>query len=73
VPRGPQPGCIVHRATSDADYPISRHPANPRAALRTNHSGVHAPAVGGALKLAWLDPGYRCCRPVSTDSHAFSR
>ena len=56
VPRGPQPGCIVQRATPDADCTIPRHAANPGTALRANQSGVDAPAVGGALKLTRLKP-----------------
>ena len=57
VPRGPQPGCIIQRAASDADYTIPRQTANPRATLRTNESGVDAPAIGSALESTWLKPG----------------
>ena len=56
MPRGPQPRFIVQRAAPDADYTISRHPANPGTALRANEPSVDAPAIGGALKPTWLNP-----------------
>jgi hypothetical protein len=36
VPGGPQPGCIIQRAATDADNAIPRRPAHPGAALRAN-------------------------------------
>jgi hypothetical protein len=56
VSRGPQPGCIIQRAASDADHAIPRQAANPGTALRANQSGVDASAIGGALKSTWLNP-----------------
>ena len=56
VPRGPQPGCIIQRAASDADHAIPRQAADPGTALWANQSGVDASAIGGALKSAWLKP-----------------
>jgi hypothetical protein len=55
MPRGPHPGCIVESAAADAHDAIPRQPANPRAAFRANESGVHAPAIGGALQPPRLD------------------
>lgn len=55
VSRGPQPGCIIQRAASDADHAIPRQAANPGTALRANQSGVDASAIGGALKSTWLN------------------
>ena len=56
VPRGPQPGCIIQRAASDADHAIPRQAADPGTALWANQSGVDASAIGGALKSTWLNP-----------------
>ena len=40
----------------DTDHTISRHAANPGAALRADQSDIDASAIGGALKLTWLKP-----------------
>jgi hypothetical protein len=56
VSRGPQPGCIIQRAASDADHAIPRQAADPGTALWANQSGVYASAIGGALKSTWLNP-----------------
>jgi hypothetical protein len=57
VPRGPQPGCIIQRAASDADHAIPRQAADPGTALWANQSGVDASAIGGALKSTRRNPG----------------
>jgi len=40
----------------DTDHTISRHAANPGAALRADQSDIDASAIGGALKLTRLEP-----------------
>ena len=62
MPGRPQPGCVVQRPGTDADYAAARQAINPTRTLRANEARVEPSTVGHSLNRPRLARGAMECR-----------